>query len=69
MMLSVPRPISFTTCVDGQRRNAGKAAHAIHRMYEVAGLTLKTATEAEKASLRLWLSAQGWREISGLTEA
>jgi hypothetical protein len=30
-------------------------ADAIHRMYEVAGLNLKTATEAEKASLRLRL--------------
>jgi hypothetical protein len=30
-----------------------KHADAIHRMYEVAGLNLKTATEAEKASLRL----------------
>jgi hypothetical protein len=28
-----------------------KHAHAIDRMYEVAGLNLKTATEAEKASL------------------
>jgi hypothetical protein len=32
-----------------------KHAGAIHRMYEVAGLNLKTATEAEKASLRLRL--------------
>jgi hypothetical protein len=32
-----------------------KHADAIHRMYEVAGLNLKTATEAEKASLRLRL--------------
>jgi hypothetical protein len=30
-------------------------ADAIDRMYEVAGLKLKTATEAEKASLRLRL--------------
>jgi hypothetical protein len=30
-------------------------ADAIHRMYEVAGLNLKTATEAEKAALRLRL--------------
>jgi hypothetical protein len=29
-----------------------KHADAIHRMYEVAGLNLKTATEAERASLR-----------------
>jgi hypothetical protein len=33
-------------------------ADAIHRMYEVAGLNLKTATEAEKASLRLRLVAE-----------
>jgi hypothetical protein len=32
-----------------------KHAEAIDRMYEVAGLNLKTATEAEKASLRLRL--------------
>jgi hypothetical protein len=42
------------------RRDNGGAlqeqhADAIHRMYEVAGLNLKTATEAEKASLRLRL--------------
>jgi hypothetical protein len=30
----------------------GKHAEAIDRMYEVAGLNLKTATEVEKASLR-----------------
>jgi len=35
-----------------------KQANAIHRMYEVAGLNLKTATEAEKASLRLRLVAE-----------
>jgi hypothetical protein len=35
-----------------------KHADAIHRMYEVAGLNLKTATEAEKASLRLRLLAE-----------
>jgi hypothetical protein len=33
-------------------------ADAILRMYEVAGLNLKTATEAEKASLRLRLVAE-----------
>jgi hypothetical protein len=33
-------------------------ADAIHRMYEVAGLNLKTATEAEKALLRLRLVAE-----------
>jgi hypothetical protein len=32
-----------------------KHADAIDRMYEVAGLNLKTATEAEKTSLRLRL--------------
>jgi hypothetical protein len=32
-----------------------KHADAIDRMYEVAGLDLKTATEAQKASLRLRL--------------
>ena len=32
-----------------------KHADAIDRMYEMAGLKLKTATEAEKASLRLRL--------------
>jgi hypothetical protein len=31
---------------------------ALHRMYEVAGLNLETATEAEKASLRLRLVAE-----------
>jgi hypothetical protein len=35
-----------------------KHADAIHRMYEVAGLNLKTATEVEKASLRLRLVAE-----------
>jgi hypothetical protein len=35
-----------------------KHADAIHRMYEVAGLNLKTATDAEKASLRLRLVAE-----------
>jgi hypothetical protein len=34
-----------------------KHADAIHRMYEVAGLNLKTATETEKTSLRLRLVA------------
>jgi hypothetical protein len=33
-------------------------ADAIHRMYEVAGLNVKTATDAEKASLRLRLVAE-----------
>ena len=32
-----------------------KHADAIHRMYEAAGVNLTTATEAEKASLRLRL--------------
>jgi hypothetical protein len=32
-----------------------KHADAIHRMYEVAGLNLKTATETERAALRLRL--------------
>jgi hypothetical protein len=32
-----------------------KHADTIHRMYEVAGLNLKTATEAEKASFQLRL--------------
>jgi hypothetical protein len=35
-----------------------KHADAIHRMYEVGGLNLKTATEVEKASLRLRLVAE-----------
>jgi hypothetical protein len=35
-----------------------KHADAIHRMYEVAGLNLKTATEVEKALLRLRLVAE-----------
>jgi hypothetical protein len=35
-----------------------KHAHAIGRMYQVAGLNLKTATEADKASLRLRLMAE-----------
>jgi hypothetical protein len=34
-----------------------KHADAIDRMYEVAGLSLKTATEAQKAWLRLHLIA------------
>jgi uncharacterized protein (DUF2461 family) len=33
-------------------------ADAIHRMYAVAGLNLKTATEAQKTSLRLRLVAE-----------
>jgi hypothetical protein len=45
-----------------QRDDSGalqeKHADAIHRMYEVAGLNLKLATEAEKASLRLRLVAE-----------
>jgi len=32
-----------------------KHADAIHRMYETAGVNLKTATEGEKASLRVRL--------------
>ena len=32
-----------------------KHADAIHRMYEAAGVNLKTATEDEKASLRMRL--------------
>jgi hypothetical protein len=36
-----------------------KHADAIDRMYEAAGLNLKTATEAEKASLRLRLPDAG----------
>jgi len=32
-----------------------KHADAIHRMYEAAGVNLKTATEVEKASLRMRL--------------
>jgi hypothetical protein len=35
-----------------------KHADAIARMYEVAGLNPKTATEAETASLRLRLMAE-----------
>jgi Tfp pilus assembly protein PilF len=35
-----------------------KHADAIDRMYAVAGLSLTTATEAEKASLRLRLMAE-----------
>jgi hypothetical protein len=35
-----------------------KHADAIDRMYEVAGLNLKTATQAEKASLRLRLMTE-----------
>jgi hypothetical protein len=45
-----------------QKDNGGalqeKHADAIGRMYEVAGLNRKTATEAEKASLRLRLMAE-----------
>jgi hypothetical protein len=43
---------------DGNGAMQERHAHAIHRMYEVAGLNLKTATEAEKASLRLRLAAE-----------
>jgi hypothetical protein len=32
-----------------------KPADAVHRMYEAAGINLKTATENEKASLRMRL--------------
>jgi trehalose/maltose hydrolase-like predicted phosphorylase len=32
-----------------------KHTDAIHRMYEVAGVNLKTATESEKAALRIRL--------------
>jgi hypothetical protein len=32
-----------------------KHADAIHRMYEVAGVNLRTATESEKAALRIRL--------------
>jgi hypothetical protein len=32
-----------------------KHADAIHRMYEAAGVNLKTATKAQKASLRMRL--------------
>ena len=32
-----------------------KHADAIHRMYEAGGMNLKTATEGEKASLRMRL--------------
>jgi hypothetical protein len=57
-----------------------KHADAIHRMYEIAGLNLKTASEAEKASLRLrqsgqrnkptWASArQEVRQVGGLVGA
>jgi hypothetical protein len=40
---------------DGDGAMQAKHADAIHRMYEVAGLNLTTATLAEKASLRLRL--------------
>jgi hypothetical protein len=40
---------------DNDSARQEKHADAIHRMYEVAGLNLKTATEAEKASLQLRL--------------
>jgi hypothetical protein len=43
---------------DGNGAMQERHADAIHRMYEVAGLNLKTATEAEKASLRLRLVAE-----------
>ena len=35
-----------------------KHVDAIHRMYEAAGVNLKTATEAEKASLRMRLKGE-----------
>ena len=38
---------------DGALRE--KHADAIHRMYEVAGVNLKTATDGEKAALRMRL--------------
>jgi hypothetical protein len=49
-----------------------KHADAIDRMYEVAELNLKTATEAEKAALRLRLldeARKGGNQVSGLTNA
>jgi hypothetical protein len=42
---------------DGGDALQEKHADAIHRVYEVAGVNLKTATEAEKAPLRLRLVA------------
>jgi hypothetical protein len=38
-----------------------KHADAIHRMYEAAGVNLKMATDAEKASLRLRLMDEARR--------
>jgi hypothetical protein len=39
-----------------------KHADAMDRMYELAGLNLKIATEAEKASLRLRLMAEARKD-------
>jgi hypothetical protein len=47
--------ISFAACGVMMAAHCNKRADAIDRMYEMAGLELKTDTEAEKASLRLLL--------------
>jgi hypothetical protein len=50
---STLRPLSFTGCGgDDCGARQEKHADAVHRMYEAVGVNLKTATEAEKASLR-----------------
>jgi hypothetical protein len=49
--------ISVATC-SGITAAHCKKSTPIDRMYEVAGLNLKTATEGEKASLRLRLMTE-----------
>ena len=51
-------PDQFHTRKDDGGAMQEKHADAIRRMYEVAGLNLKIATAAEKASLRLRLVAE-----------
>jgi hypothetical protein len=49
-----------------------KRADAIHRMYEVAGLNLKTAARSREGVAPTAASgrgAEGWHEVSGLTDA
>jgi hypothetical protein len=50
------RPISFSACGRMTTAQCKKSTPTLFiDMYEVAGLNLKTAAEAEKASLRLRL--------------
>jgi hypothetical protein len=55
---STSRPIFHDMRKDDDDAMQERRADAIDRMYEVAGLNLKTATESEKASLQLRLIAE-----------